>query len=217
MTDEWTIQSFRTVEVLWLNGEKIWTLHFEPRTTQEQMMLMWSQLIMKLEQTHVQVKHRRWMWWSYVDDVWVQRCENCNQKVWVRRRSIDKCIFTWWLKMREYAVKHNKQFVEMKEIKWMLSQSEYCNLNNLVRFWLAYKNHTTDGYWIPRKRRQDFLNGERTVAEYYDEDPTIVKNEEWRRKMSESRITVNQIPNIESVKKQTSWNFSSYTWNELFD
>ena len=217
MTDEWTIQSFRTVEILWLKGEKIWTVQFEPRTTQAQMLLMWWQLIMKLQKDHIQVVNRRWMWWSYEDAKWIQRCENCNQKVWIRRKKIDTCMFTWWLKMREFAVKNNTQFVLMKQIKWFLTQSEYCNLNHLVRFGLAYKNEKQDGYWIPRKRRQDFLNGERSVAEYYDEDPTILEGEIWRRTMSEKRISVHEIPNIENVKKQTSWNFTSYTRNESFE
>lgn len=202
MTTENTSHNFRTVEIRWLKGEKVWTVTFEQWTSQAQMMLMWWQLIMKLQHDHVQIMNRRWMWWSYEDAKWIQRCENCNQKVWIRRKKIDTCMFTWWLKMREFAVKNNTQFVLMKQIKWILSQSEYCNLNH---------------HWIPRKRRQDFLNGERSVAEYYDEDPTILEGEVWRRIMSEKRISVHEIPNIERVKQQTSWNFTSYTRNESFD
>lgn len=220
MTNEWTIQSFRTVEVLWLKGEKIWTLQFEPRTTQAQMMLMWWQLIMKLESDHVQVKNRRWMWWSYVDDVWIQRCENCNQKVALRKMNFNKTLVSWWIKLREHAISTNSQTVMIADISHKLTKSEYCNVNHLVRFWLAYKTDQMHGgeYGIPRKRRQDFIDWKRSVAEWFTEDPTIQDDDiEKRRIMSENRIYIHEIPNIQKVKQMNGWYFTSYTRNESFE
>lgn len=219
MTDEWTIQSFRTVEVLWLKGEKIWTLQFEPNTTQAQMVLMWSQLIMKLETWHVQVK-RRWMWWSYADEHWIQRCENCNQKVALRKQTFDRTLVTWWIKLREYAIKNNTQTVMIADISNKLTKSEYCNVNHLVRFWLAFKTdqmHKGE-YWIPRKRRQQFINGERSVAESFIEDPTIIEDTgEKRRIMSENRITIHEVKNIAQVKQMNGWYFTLHKRNEQFE
>jgi hypothetical protein len=75
-------------------------------------------------------------------------------------------MFSGGLKMREYAVRNNTQIVNIRDIASLLTKGEYCNLNHLVRFGLAYKNETMGRgeYGVPRKRWNDFLRGEWTVA-----------------------------------------------------
>lgn len=73
-------------------------------------------------------------------------------------------------------------------------------------------------YWIPRKRRQQFIDGERKVAEWFTEDPTIPEDDdEKRRIMSENRIFIHEVKNIQQVKQQNGGFFTSHKRNESFE
>lgn len=155
-------------------------------------------------------------WSSYLDENWIQRCSCCNQKVAIRKRSFDNSILRWWIVMREYCILNNKQTVNIRDVIHLMTKSEYCNVNNLVRFGLAYKNESMVfwEYGIPRKRRQDFLNGDRTVARYCLNDKT---NLEEPRTMSEERITIHEVPHVNKIMHETNGTFTEYSRNHNFD
>ena len=155
-------------------------------------------------------------WKSYLDENWIQRCSCCNQKVAIRKRNFDNTILHGWIIMREYCILHNKQTVNIKDVMHLMTKSEYCNVNNLVRFGLAYKNETMEKweYGIPRKRRQDFLNGDWKVARYYLQDNT---NIDQAREMSEERILIHEVPHVKKIMHETNWTFSEYSRNYHFD
>ena len=152
---------------------------------------------------------------AVIDDHWIQRCWCCNQKVAKRKEMFSKAMCSAAIKAFEYAVKNMVQFVNIRDLK--LTNVEYTKMNSLVRFWLAYKNANmkTGEYWIPRKRIQRFLNGERTVAAYYWNDPT--KDRLESRTMSKERITINEVPSFEDLCSEL-WNrLTMYEWNEDFE
>lgn len=155
-------------------------------------------------------------WKSYIDENWIQRCSCCNQKVAIRKRNFDNSILRWWIIMREYCILNNKQTVNIKDVMHAMTKSEYCNVNNLVRFGLAYKNDTMQRgeYWIPRKRWQDFLNGDRKVARYFLQDNTNIEDP---RNMSDDRISIHEVPHVKKIMDETNGTFTEYYWNHNFD
>ena len=131
----------------------------------------------------------------------IERCECCNQKITKRRKRIDSTMISGLIKCFEYGMETDKTVFQMKYVK--LNKVEYWVINNLVRFWLLYKNDSMIKweYWIPKTTVSKFLKWEWSVAEYYETDPTIPEWEEWRRIMSEERITINDIPSIKKLRE----------------
>jgi len=182
-------------------------------------LIEWWQLIRpvfadwKIDYFELVPQEAKTRFWSY-EEHWIQRCSNCTQKVAKKTTRFWKNMFTWWLKLREHAVKNNLQIVNMKNID--LNKYEYWRINHLVRFWLAYKNESMwrGEYGIPRKTRSKFLKWDRKVAEYFLTDPTIQEWQPWRRVMSENRITVYEVPSVRKLSEMTDWNFSDFERNE---
>lgn len=154
-----------------------------------------------------------------VDEHWKQCCSNCWRSIEKMRVSFNKILVLTAIKAFEYAVKNNVQFVHINDI-W-LTPVEYSVMNKLVKFWLAYRDeniliHGSNVwvYGIPRKRISDFLRGHWTVASSFLQDPLLSEGEDWKREMSEKRITVDQVPSISKLR-ESLWNhLTTYEWNE---
>lgn len=147
----------------------------------------------------------------------IQFCWHCHQKISLRKKRIDKWMVSALIKSFNFVMKNKKQHFQIQEI-W-LSPIEYGSLNHLVRFWLLYKSNDLKRgeYWIPRKTVSKFLKWEWKVAEYYETNPTKKEWEDWRRFMSEKRITINEVPSIWDLRKQYWETLVEYEWNEEFE
>lgn len=154
--------------------------------------------------------------WKYIKN-WVEYCWNCNQKVSKMRVRFNSPMLRAVIKAFNYAVKNNRQIINISDLN--LWNSEYSQFNHVVRFWLAYKTEDMKGweYWIPRKRIYDFLQWEFLVAEYFLQDPLKKEWEEWRRTMSDNRISVNEVPSVEALKRQFWERLTEYEWNNDFE
>lgn len=147
----------------------------------------------------------------------IQYCWNCRQKVWKIKISFSNPMLRALIKAFEYAIRNNTQTVDISKL-W-LENSEYSQFNHVVRFWLAFKNDDmiTGEYWIPRKRVQQFLNGDWKVAEYFLQNPLKKEGEEWRREMSENRIWIHEVPSVSKLKELYGEKLTTYVWNNDFE
>lgn len=153
---------------------------------------------------------------NYIENK-IQFCWNCHQKISLIKKRIDSWMVSWLIKAYNFVIKNQRQLFQIQEI-W-LNSIEYWKLNNLVRFWLLYKDEWMNiwVYWVPRRTVSKFLAWEWKVAEYYQTDPTKKEWEEGRRFMSKNRITINEIPSVWDLKKQFWEKLVEYEWNELFE
>lgn len=154
-----------------------------------------------------------------VDEHWKQCCSNCGRSIAKMKVTFDKDHLSAAIKAFEYAVRNNVQYVQVNDI-WLTKQ-EYSKMNRLVKFGLAFRNKDVEIRWsnlwvygIPRKRISDFLRGQWTVASSFLQDPLLSDGDDWKREMSEKRITVDQVPSISKLR-ESLWNhLTTYEWNE---
>jgi len=147
----------------------------------------------------------------------IQFCGSCGQKVSLRKMRIDSWMISWLIKCFNFVMRNKVQWFQIQEID--LIPQEYSKLNHLVRFWLLYKNWEMKNgeYWVPRKTVSMFLAWEWRVSEFYETDPTKKEWEEWRRFMSEKRISIEEIPSVWELKEQFWEKLVEYEWNEDFE
>lgn len=147
----------------------------------------------------------------------MQFCGSCTQKISLRKMRIDSGMISGLIKCFNFVIQNNVQGFQIQEID--LIPQEYSKLNHLVRFGLLYKQADMKNgeYWVPRKTVSRFLAGEWNVAEFYETDPTKKEWEEWRRVMSEKRISIHEIPSVKELQKQFGDHLTEYLWNEDFE
>lgn len=155
----------------------------------------------------------------FVDEGWRQCCSNCKRSIAKMKVFFDRTHLCAAIKAFEYAVKNNVQFVQVNDLG--LTKVEYSKMNRLVKFGLAFRDkevkiHGSNlwVYGIPRKRIYDFIRGQWSVASFFIQDPLLSEGEDWKREMSEKRITVDQVPSISKLRESLWDHLTSYEWNE---
>lgn len=146
-------------------------------------------------------------------DEWVQKCDHCHQKVSLRKVIFTSVFLSAIDKAYRRAKKNATWSVQISEI-W-LTPIEYSRFNDLVRFWLAYKDKS-DKRWIyrlPMQRICQFMNGEWNVASYFLTDPTKTNDDPMKRIMSDERIPVTKVPNSYEILTRTNETMSEYYQN----
>lgn len=150
---------------------------------------------------------------------WRQICTNCKRSIAKMKVTFDKDHLSAAIKAFEYAVKNGQQYVQINQIG--LTKQEYAKMNRLVKFGLAFRNEeikinwsNIGVYWIPRKRINDFVKWQWTVASCFLQDPTLPEGHENKREMSKTRITVDQVPSVSTLREKLGDQLTSYEWNE---
>lgn len=133
----------------------------------------------------------------------VQKCEFCGQKISKRRHRVEKSMITALLKAVWYCTAINKKTFKKRDIK-TLNPVEYTLITFLVKFWLLYKDATMKPgeFGIPFKRVKDFVEGNWSVAEFYEIDPLLTAGDNGYMIMSENRLYINKIPKHSELIKQ---------------
>lgn len=144
-----------------------------------------------------------------------QKCPFCNQNIDQRKVTFSKNHASALKKWFDYCSANKTNHFTIKDLN--LNHSEYANINNLVRFGLAYRQ---DGkkwwlYFLNMKRASEFFHSKRSVAEYYLDDPTMEEGDPGKRTMSNERIYINDVKSIAEIRDATSWLFTSYYYNEV--
>lgn len=116
------------------------------------------------------------------------------------------------MKMFHRSVHYGTQIVKIGDLQ--LTHAEYCNMNKLVNFGLAYKNDKMKAgeYGVPKRRIWAFMNGKWEVAQYLLRDCTNNTNE-----MSETRIRADQVPSFKDLFERYGYTMSEYVRNEKFE
>lgn len=149
---------------------------------------------------------------SSTETVARQTCPTCGQNVGKRRIFFDRTMFSAMLKMFRKALVTGCQTVRIKDLN--LTVSEYCNMNKLVRFGMAYKNETMrlGEYGVPRLRIAQFLQGTWKVARSIDRDCTTDTQE-----MDVERIHPWEVPRVNDLLLEYGPSISEYLRNENFE
>lgn len=154
-----------------------------------------------------------------VDEGWRQCCSNCWRSIAKMKVHFNSTHLSIAIKAFEYSVKNNVQYVQVNDIG--LTKQEYANMNRLVKFGLAFRNKDElirgSNLWvygIPRKRISDFLRGQWKVANFFIQDPLLSEGDEWKREMSEKRISVEEVPHIWTLRETLWHTLTAYEWNE---
>lgn len=115
------------------------------------------------------------------------------------------------MKMFHRATYYGTQVVKIKDLQ--LTHAEYCNMNKLVNFGLAYKNDTMKPgeYGVPKRRIYAFMHGDWEVAQYFIRDCTNNTNE-----MSPNRIKASEVPSFKDIFEKYGYTMSEYLRNETF-
>lgn len=138
-----------------------------------------------------------------VDKKHIDVCGSCWSQIKYQKISFSKSFISPLQKILDHVVdckKWNWEHVNIINIKQLkLTHTEYWNLNRLANFGLLYRetdaewNKIKHGtYWVPQKRIFDFLNWDWDVAQYY-----VVKSTTKQRILSKTRITIDELPEVD--------------------
>lgn len=147
---------------------------------------------------------------------WVRKCPVCNQKISLRKVRFCSAMVTWLKKALDYCEKNQVNLFLMWDLN--LNQKEYARFNDIVRFWLLFKDKEfkkAGMYGMPVARVKEFFKWSWKVAEFYLNDPTKSSNDPQKRIMSDRRIPINEIPWITKLLEETN-NFKNEYYNNPF-
>lgn len=108
-----------------------------------------------------------------------QHCVTCGQSVSIKKNPFKRSIANAAIKMYIYATRHNKTIVSISDVQqeMRLTNSEYNNMNHLVRFGLAYKSKDMKKgeYGVHMDRIQKFMQNKIAIRKYTIYDPVAKK------------------------------------------
>lgn len=191
-----------------LNYASMWK-GFVPSPTVQEISNEIYELMTKIKTEGVQ--------WEVFVENGIQFCESCRQPISIRKTRIISAMISGLKKWYDHVMKNWTQTFMIRDLD--LETKEYSVLNHLVRFGLLYKEEwfRAGEYGVRRKLVSKFFKWEWKVSVYYETDPTKREWEEWRRTMSEERISIDEIPNVKELRDLYGDKLTEYEWNENFE